>query len=535
MVWISDSEPEDLQPQASSSNVQITDADENPLAGFKFDQLPTELLVEIFKHARPDDVWEAYNEKYPAPLARVCRHWRSVALDAPTLWSNIYIMKYYTEEMRATARIYLERSKTCPLFLTWFSKQGYANIDGQEVIDDLIIPYADRWQRITLIADKEEVPNDLLSAMELLDFQILRDLEISRFPGQSPSPGPTLCRNAPLLRRCRLRCVPSIPPLPSNLVVLDCVHTAPTTECFNLDPLLEFLPHIAHSLEHLRFGLPNSSVSVTPQKSKIPLQNLKSLLVKGSHEIMEHIVVQNLTYFAAFHPFKEDARKVAEMFRGFSAPALQSIQFHGTPLQPLLKLHNLPLMFPQLESAMFFNCPDESAFADLLGQSQPKRPSSLQTAAKYPPKHRKVESPFPHLKELAISDMANWTSFQAAVEGRLKNGEKSLRTIHLPKENITGPVMWHVTQWLPKQGIKLALYESGKPPIPTPPEFRDDPCNEEFSTFSVMMEESEEWDDEEYADYDYEFHDGYYYEDSDDDDEEEEEEEEEEEDRKSVV
>ena len=525
MVRISDPETIGLPPQPSSSklkivdgtsrchnarqggqlSVQLTDG-ENAADDFAFDQLPTELLVEIFKHARPDNILDAHAKKYPTPLAHVCRCWRSVALDAPTLWSNIYIMKYYTEKTRMAARIGLERSKTCPLFLTWFSKEGQTNAEAQEVIDDLIIPYANRWQRITLIADGEEVADALHAVMGPLDFPILQDIEISRPTGRPSPSGLALCHNAPLLRRCRLRCIPSLPPLPSNLVVLDCVLIMFAEEPLNLDPLLEFLPHVVHSLEHLRFAPPTSGVSVTPRKSRVTLPNLRSLLVRDSYTIMEHILAPNLTYFAALHTLRPEAQIAAEMFHGFSAPRLQSIRFDGIPLLPLLTLHHLPSMFPQLESVMFEDCGDVSAFIDLLNPPQPKRPSSLQKAAKYPPKHRKVENLFPKLKELAISDMENWTSLQAAIESRRKNGDKSLRTIHLPKDDVTEGTMRHLTQWLPKQDIELVLYEPGELAISLPPEFRDDLCNEEFCLFDVIMRESEvdyEEDDVDYEDYEY--------------------------------
>ena len=228
---------------------------------------------------------------------------------------------------------------------------------------------------------------------------------------------------------------------------------------------------------------------------------------------MEHILAPNLTYFSALHTLRPGARPVAEMFHDFSAPKLQSIRFDGIPLLPLLTLHDLPSMFPQLESVMFEDCGDVSAFIDLLKPPQPKRPSSLQKAAKYPPKRRKVENLFPKLKELAISDMENWTSLQAAIESRRKNGDKSLRTIHLPKDDVTEGTMRHITQWLPKQGIELILYEPGDLAMYTPPEFQDDLYDEEFCLFDVIMDESElgydEDDDVDYEDYadfeDYEY------------------------------
>ena len=394
-------------------------------------------------------------------------------------------MKRYTEETREAARISLGRSETCPLFLTWFSKEGQTDGEAREVIDDLIIPHANRWKRITLIANVEEVADALLTAMGHLDFEILQDLEISRL---SPRLSwLALCRNAPLLRQCQLRHISSLPSTPSNLVVFDCLFVLLEEETFNLDPLLEFLPHVAHSLERLRFGPPASDILVTPRKSRITLQNLVSLLVKDSDDIMEHEFTPNLAFLPAFYPFNPDARKTAERFHGFSAPKLQSIRFDGTSLLPLIALHHLPSLFPRLESAMFEDCNHELAFIGLL---RPPQPPFLQNTAKYPPKDPKVEVPFPKLKELAISDIGNWPYLWAVIECRRENGDNSLRTIHLPNGGMTGGIMRHLTQWLPKQGIKFVLYEPGEL-MCTPPEFQDDFCNEELRLFREIVDESE--------------------------------------------
>jgi hypothetical protein len=552
MVLTSDPETEDSPPQPSSSRAGKSDgtshrqtcprglitysarltADENPLADFAFDKLPTELLVEIFKHAHPDNTEDACTKDlpYPVALAQVCHHWRTVALGAPTLWTNINIVEYYTKRTEEAALAYLERSKSCPLFLTWFSRQGQTNTNAQEIIDGLIIPGVDRWQRITLIADTKTLPEEFLAVITHLDFPILRDFEICYLSAQWSPFKLTLCRNAPLLRRCKLDNVHYLPPFPSNLVVFDC--TSPGGEPIDLDPLLDFLPHVAHSLEHLRFG-PCSGVSLPHRKFRISLQNLKTLIVKSSHTIMDYILAPNLTYFSALHPPHADARKVAEMFNGFSAPELKSIRFYRTPLQLLLASHNLPSMFPQLESVAFINCVDESDFVPLLEPPQPKKPSSLQKASKYPPKHRKVDNPLPKLKELTISDMRNFTTFQAAIEKRLKNGDRSLRKILLPKREVPDTILRHLTRWLPKQGIELLLYETEASQLLGPPEFLDDLYGEDFRFYSVIKEESDwgEEEDDDYYDEDFEYweerlpNDYFDYDVFDDGDEEDEEEE----------
>jgi len=465
-----------------------------------FDKLPMELLVRIFHHTRADSVLNGCGIKYPHPVAltlgHVCRHWRNVALGAPTLWTDIRIVQYDTKDIREAARVYLERSKACPIFLSWFPgpDQSYTNI--QRVINDLIIPGVGRWQRITLLAKNYKAIDALLAAMKYLDFPILQDVEISCMLVKLSSSNPTFRPSAPLLRRCRFRNVLSLPPLPSNLVVLDYVFSVAGRTRFDLDPLLEFLPYVAHSLEHLRFGTPpGCKFRFTPRTFRIPLEHLKSLLIKGSSVIMDHIFATNLTYFTVSPP--HDAMDAAGMFEGFSVPTLRSIQFHDGPLLPILNAHDFPSIFPQLESITLSGCTDELAFARLLEPFEPKKPTSSQDALK-------VQNPFPNLKEFTISDMRIWTSLQTAIEKRLENGDKSLRKIRLPKVGATDVVMsslrkfelpgidttkvvmLYPRRWLPAQGIELVLYESGRVPISTP-EFQDDFCDDETRLLLEMV------------------------------------------------
>ena len=464
-------------------------ASENPLADFDFKKLPKELLVRIFRHARVDSALGAYINtfRYPVALSQVCRHWRTVAIGAPILWTNIDVPEYHTEGAKEGVRIYLERSKPRPIFLTWFAEAEEFHTDVPAIVENVIIPGAERWQRITLFAGDKRVTEAMLAAMEPLNFPILQDLEITCKPFLgSDLPKSALPPSVPLLRRCRLRSVPSLPP-PSNLVVLDYVFLESLWPAeFCLDPLLEFLPHVAHSLEHLRFGPPPiSNVRFTPRTTKIPLDNLKSLHTMESHAIVDHIITPNLAYFAASYSPVADARWVAGVFEGFSAPKLQSIRFHRAPLLLLLTTHNLPSMFPKLESVLFSDCTGELALVPLLEPPKPKKPSSLKKASKHPPKVRKVENPLPHLKELAISDMKIWASLQAVIERRLQNGNKSLRKIQLPRGAATRIVVSRLHQWLPAHGIEFISYYPEELPKSTP-EFLDKFCDEDYDLFDLV-------------------------------------------------
>ena len=226
---------------------------------------------------------------------------------------------------------YLGRSKMCPLSLIWYRRLFDDLRIAQVLIDHLIKPSAERMERITSFIDtrREIGTGAFFTEIGSLNFPILRDVEI--FCQVSSPLTYTLGRNAPLLRHCRLHCSYLLLPLSSNLVVIDYSSTL-LGEGTNVNHLLEFLPRVAHSLEHLRFR-PPFNICFAAGGLKINLQNLKSLLIENNYAIMDHILVPNLIYFAAPRLFFVE---VGKMFNDFSAPKFQSIQFYQVSLTPLL-------------------------------------------------------------------------------------------------------------------------------------------------------------------------------------------------------
>jgi hypothetical protein len=454
--------------------------DQNYWADFPFGKLPVEVFVGLLKYT-PLSLKKAHRKElgvyhYPVALTHVCHSWREVVLGTPSFWTNILI-QHNTAGEKAAVRAYLERSKMCPLSLTWFS-YGEPDANAQGLIDNLIVPLAERWQRITLIADDGEAVDRLLAAMATLDFPILLDYGTDSKNAMGLAPFGFICRNAPLLRRCQLTETRSFPPIPSNLVVLDYLFTGWGEPRICLSPFFKFLSHVAHSLEHLRVGFIGSLdlESDTPRRPRIPLPNLKSLVAGDSQIVVDRILAPNLTnLIVTHHSEDEDPQKVAGMFDGFSAPKLQSLQFYRTPLLPLLTSHHLPSMFPQLESVSIIDCFDEPAFIFLL---ELQKPLSLQEPdeSKPPQKHY----PFPELKKLTMSTPV--TKHPISPEAVI-----SLKATIQCADLDTPSFIQHLTQLLRQRGIELILSKSQKWPISgVPPEFQDeflDECLYRFELF----------------------------------------------------
>ena len=403
---------------AGSPTQSSSDGQNSPV--FPFYKLPTELLVEIFEHicfqlysanksSAKDSNTTARFHGPAVALARVCQHWRRVVLGAPYFWTDIHITNW-SKKVKAAAHTYLERSQSCPLSLTWVEEKS-SGTGALAVLNDLIVPFAERCYRMSVDIYSPKVAGPLLAGMQTLDFPILRDLHFQVSGPRKRSPFKLIIQSAPRLRRCKFVNLIFTLPLPSNLAVLDYQFPLGAARSPDiLGPLLDFFPHVAHSLERLRILTPLPFSPVIPRRPRILLQNLKSLVVcEQSCIVTDNIITPNLTSLCV-------ARGRANGLHGFHAPQLRSLTLCRVPLLPLLTLRDLPSMFPQLESVVFARCDDVSASIPLLLAPEQNEPCSLQGGSKHPPK----PYPFPKLKELTVVMDLEWPnclpSLQAAMQ-----------------------------------------------------------------------------------------------------------------------
>lgn len=129
-------------------------------------KLPNEVLLAIF-HAGSHDVWETYENKpstsptycnipFAVLVSHVSVHWRQLAINDPTLWTNIIA---YSPRSIKRAEAYLRRSKECLLDINcdWLwnvtistellSDSG--NIPAGLKSIELFFPLAHRWRRFS--------------------------------------------------------------------------------------------------------------------------------------------------------------------------------------------------------------------------------------------------------------------------------------------------------------------------------------------------------------------------------------------------
>lgn len=119
-----------------------------------FNRLPFELISGTFEYSPyswTPDTPRAY-PRFPILLLQVCHRWRVIAIATLTLWTEIVILSSNVNcdlDLDA-ARLYVERSGSYPIFLTWY----HHDWNQTPVIDDILDPAAARLKDITVRRSK---------------------------------------------------------------------------------------------------------------------------------------------------------------------------------------------------------------------------------------------------------------------------------------------------------------------------------------------------------------------------------------------
>ncbi|CAA7265697.1 unnamed protein product [Cyclocybe aegerita] len=85
----------------------------------------------------------------PSLLTQICSHWRSIALNLPTLWSTIFIRQPKQSQLELT-RLWLERAKEAPLSLAIWQTPVATEIDAEaawEILSEFVAR-SDQWKKI---------------------------------------------------------------------------------------------------------------------------------------------------------------------------------------------------------------------------------------------------------------------------------------------------------------------------------------------------------------------------------------------------
>ncbi|KZT65072.1 hypothetical protein DAEQUDRAFT_559354 [Daedalea quercina L-15889] len=165
--------------------------------------LPPEVLSEVFLHRAAD--WRVKKPYIPVvhdwlPLSHVCKHWRSVALGCPALWSSLKV----TGSCEWMAEL-LARSKRLPLTVYIISRGPLAGSSTSQPPNESIELVLSSLERIRVLSITS-IPGRSETSFELLDgpAPLLNSLSVSDLSSYFTSELHLRVHAAPLSLGCDL-------------------------------------------------------------------------------------------------------------------------------------------------------------------------------------------------------------------------------------------------------------------------------------------------------------------------------------------
>ncbi|KAG2132897.1 uncharacterized protein EDB93DRAFT_890285 [Suillus bovinus] len=259
-------------------------------------RLPTEILSQIFHYCLPK-----YNHssalEAPMLLTRVCRRWREVAIDIPSLWCSISIgfgrpLCDVEESQISRHDVWFKRSRGCPLSLSFTCK---ANDVAK--LRSLLQPYSNKTSSLS-ITFLEDVTEPILW---LGDLPALQELTM-KLRG-IPTPG----------------LYQSLSQLPATLRSLEVMAWFLNTAQISIGPAGLHLTHLdiavlqyQNEVIHLLKLCPNLSsvkicgifkTSLTPESfTHTKIQTFHVLTLFSHFGLLNALSLPNLRVFEHYHP-----------------------------------------------------------------------------------------------------------------------------------------------------------------------------------------------------------------------------------------
>ncbi|KAJ7645983.1 hypothetical protein DFH06DRAFT_1136141 [Mycena polygramma] len=163
--------------------------------------LPPEITAAIFEHCLPPYPRQHRSLKQPWPspgeapllLGQICRQWREISLNTPTLWQTIAFADSMSVEL---LKVWLSRTRGRPLYLYIIA------IDAAraDLIMRAVMPYCSQWQDVCL----RQLPLLALLHLDKAVFPRLERLNLSSREGM----GVLTIQDAPLLREANIHRIP---------------------------------------------------------------------------------------------------------------------------------------------------------------------------------------------------------------------------------------------------------------------------------------------------------------------------------------
>ncbi|KAJ7645987.1 hypothetical protein DFH06DRAFT_1332926 [Mycena polygramma] len=249
--------------------------------------LPPEITTAIFEHCLPPHPRQhrSFKQPWPSPgeapllLGQICRQWREISLNTPTLWQIIAFDDTMSVEL---LKVWLSRTRGRPLYL------DIAAVDAAraDLIMRAVMPYSSQWQDVFLW-----LPALAHQHLHMAVFPRLERLDLSSTQGTGFS-----IRDAPLLRDANLH----------NFAYLRFELPLPQLTCLTLSASIAATIAVLRccpNLLNLYCGSSGFGVNVLPPL-ELPL--LRSLDI-ASTSMLRCLTVPRLEQLQIFHTLDMDA------------------------------------------------------------------------------------------------------------------------------------------------------------------------------------------------------------------------------------
>ncbi|KAG2103755.1 uncharacterized protein F5147DRAFT_808729 [Suillus discolor] len=136
---------------------------------FDLCRLPTEVLCHIFIHCLPQTGYTLPNSKSPPILlTRICRHWREVAADMPSLWCRLSMNIDHADSRNWRQAVFgydlwLKRTQGRPLSLEIMCIEN-----DTTNLRNLLQPYISQILSLKVTFDRAVTPEILLNDLPAL-------------------------------------------------------------------------------------------------------------------------------------------------------------------------------------------------------------------------------------------------------------------------------------------------------------------------------------------------------------------------------
>jgi hypothetical protein len=319
--------------------------------------LPSELIAEIFNTGRHTS---SIRPSFPLVVSHVTRKWREIAIQSPSLWTDIRIGG--RSETQALLDLYLQRSQDQPLDVEihHFHRSALRRDEIRKLYDDIfgiLAHHAGRWRHLRIIVDSELPEEDHL----LWIFTQLHDLYAPRLQSfylesngiaSAPKRCDIFTHGAPLLSSIVLRgdALPfGLPPL-SSVTKLELGPCTDQYRHYELNKILTGLPTLSELVlrHHLHFQAGHAHLPLP-----IELPSLISLDIQFTHDNrLEFGLQRTLDVIEApnLESFTLDIAYSSELSKYISGPTDKSMSDRFPRLSTFgLHLDKIPdEMFPRL-------------------------------------------------------------------------------------------------------------------------------------------------------------------------------------------